>query len=255
MDAQDVGAVAKDFVAKPFDPTKDYAEGDVVQIDGKFYVFITYWRHQLNGSPIEYECVEELKNIGGVTKHQNAQDFLQLGFGGTNSPSYKRINTGYNNGRNTYFTLAPDGFTIEGSYGEVMRLINDEFRITTNNWQSFWSVRLRDVLTDYSVLPMRSDYFKSEYSKNPTSPYHVYNYLTNNYLTKANIEYNYLTKTEAGNTYMTESAADGKYSTPAGVASALSTALNNFKPQYIYNYYGNYRVNVDGKVQRQTHSG
>lgn len=255
LDAQDVGAVAKDFVANPFDPTKDYAEGDVVQIDGKFYVFITYWRHQWSGSPIENECVEELKNIGGVTKYQNAQDFLQLGYGGTNAPSYKKIHTGINNGHHCYFTLEPDGFSIDGSYGERMRVINDEFRITTNNWESYWSIRLRNTLTKDSVLPMRNDYFSENYKYNATSPWHIYSYLTNNYLTKASVEYNYLTKTEAGNTYMTETAADGKYSTPAGVASAIATALGDFKTQYIYNSDGNERMDVDGKVKRQTHNG
>lgn len=255
VDSVAQSAAKKDFVAEPFDPTKDYAEGDVVQIDGTFYVFTSVWRHQWSGSPIEEECVEELRNVGGVTKYQNAQEFLQLGFGGTNAPSYKRINTSHDGEQNTYFTFQPDGFTIDGSYGQVMRLNNNEFQITTNNWQSYWSIRFSDILTRDTVLPMSSDYFRPEYATSPTSPYYVYNYLLNNYLTKANIEYDYLTKTEAGNTYITESAADGKYSTPAGVASALLTALGDFEPQYIYNDYGNYRLDVDGNVQRQTHSG
>ena len=65
----------------------------------------------------------------------------------------------------------------------------------------------------------------------------------------------YLTKSEASSTYISEAAADSKYSTPAGIAAAISSALDNFRPQYLYNKDGNYRLDVNGKVQRQTHNG
>ena len=253
--AEEIGAVAKDFVVAEYDSGKDYKAGDVVRIGGKFYVFVDDWRHQWGGNPLDYEALEELTDLGEVIKYRNAKDFLQLGYGGTNAPSYKKVFTGWDNNKPCYFTFETTGWLIDGPFQEGIRMINQEIRVTTNNWSSYWRLYLPKVLHTDNVVPLRGDYLKEENKDLPTSPFYVYTYLTNNYLTKAAVEYTYLTKTEAGETYITETAADGKYSTPAGVASAISSALGGFQPQYLYSQYGNYRLNVDGRLQRQTHSG
>ena len=253
--AEEIGAVAKDFVVAEYDSGKDYKAGDVVRIGGKFYVFVDNWRHQWGGNPLDYEALEELTDLGEVIKYRNAKDFLQLGYGGTNAPSYKKVFTGWDNNKPCYFTFETTGWLIDGPFQEGIRMINQEIRVTTNNWSSYWRLYLPKVLHMDNVVPLRGDYLKEENKDLPTSPFYVYTYLTNNYLTKAAVEYTYLTKTEAGETYITETAADGKYSTPAGVASAISSALGGFQPQYLYSQYGNYRLNVDGRLQRQTHSG
>lgn len=253
--ADEIGAVAKAFVAEEYDPGKDYKIGDVVRIDGRFYVFIDDWYHQWGGSPIDYEAAVELSDLGEVIKYRNARDFLTLGDGGTNSPSFKRILTGWDNGKPCYFTIETTGWIIDGPYLNKIRLVNQELRVTTNNWDSFWSLRLPEVLQKENVAPMSNEYFSEEFKKSPTSPWHVHSYLTNNYTRTADMAVTYLTKNEASNTYISEAAADSKYSTPAGIASAISSALDNFRPQYLYNKDGNYRLDVNGKVQRQAHNG
>ena len=253
--ADEIGAVAKAFVAEEYDPGKDYKIGDVVRIDGRFYVFIDDWYHQWGGSPIDYEAAVELSDLGEVIKYRNARDFLTLGDGGTNSPSFKRILTGWDNDKPCYFTIETTGWIIDGPYPNKIRLVNQELRVTTNNWDSFWSLRLPEVLQKENVAPMSNEYFSEEFKKSPTSPWHVYSYLTNNYTRTADMAVTYLTKSEASSTYISEAAADSKYSTPAGIASAISSALDNFRPQYLYNKDGNYRLDVNGKVQRQTHNG
>lgn len=247
------GYAEKSFVAPDFDATRDYSYGDVVAISNRFYVFNQNWYHQWGGSPIEYQCVDELTSLQQLGKYMFAKDYLTLGYGGTNAPSYRKIYVGHENNHACYFILETSGFQFEDEYGGEFRMIGDEFRYTGDG--HMWSKRLRDMLTLDNVLPFSSTYLAEAYKQNPTSPYYVHVYLTNNYITASQISNLYLKKTDAANTYMTETAADGKYSTPAGVASSISSALGSFRPTCLYNSYGNYRLSYNGRIQRQTHTG
>lgn len=243
----------KSFVAPDFDATNDYSYGDVVAISNRFYVFNQDWHHQWSGSPIEYQCVDELTSLQQLGKYLFAKDYLTLGYGGTNAPSYKKIYVGHENNNACYFILETSGFQFEDEYGGEFRMIGDEFRYTSDG--HMWSKRLRNMLTIDSILPFTSTYLAEAYKQNPTSPYYVHAYLTNNYLTAGQTSDQYLKKTDAASTYMTETAADGKYSTPAGVASAIASALNSQRVTCLYNSSGNYRLNYNGQIQRQTHNG
>lgn len=243
----------KSFVAPDFDATRDYSYGDVVAISNRFYVFNQNWHHQWSGSPIEYQCVDELTSLQQLGKYLFAKDYLTLGYGGTNAPSYKKIYVGHENNNACYFILETSGFQFEDEYGGEFRMIGDEFRYTSDG--HMWSKRLRNMLTIDSILPFTSTYLAEAYKQNPTSPYYVHAYLTNNYLTAGQTSDQYLKKTDAASTYMTEMAADGKYSTPAGVASAIASALNSQRVTCLYNSSGNYRLNYNGQIQRQTHNG
>lgn len=243
----------KSFVAPDFDATNDYSYGDVVAISNRFYVFNQDWHHQWSGSPIEYQCVDELTSLQQLGKYLFAKDYLTLGYGGTNAPSYKKIYVGHENNNACYFILKTSGFQFEDEYGGEFRMIGDEFRYTSDG--HMWSKRLRNMLTIDSILPFTSTYLAEAYKQNPTSPYYVHAYLTNNYLTAGQTSDQYLKKTDAASTYMTETAADGKYSTPEGVASAIASALNSQRVTCLYNSSGNYRLNYNGQIQRQTHNG
>jgi len=189
------------------------------------------------------------------TVREEINGCLSLGYGGTNAPTYKKVFTGWDNGKACYFILAPTGWEIDGPFGESVRLVNQEIRVTTNNWESYWSLSLPKVLQTDDVVPMSGDYLSEQYKRFPTSPWHVYQFLTSRYMTSNAVDAVYLKKADAADTYMTPAAADGKYSTPAGVASAIAAALGDFKPQYLYSQYGNYRLDCQGTLQRQTHSG
>jgi len=252
--ADSIGAFKCSYVAPDFDPTKDYAEGDIVSISNRFYVFITHWRHQWGGSPIEEECVEELSSLKSIGEQVFAQAFLPLGFGGTNAPSYKKVNAGLGRSNYGYFILEPDGWEVETSSGEKAKLSNSILRYEVVGG-GHWDVDIKKILTSDMTLPIENRYLDEAYADNPTSPYHVHNYLTNNYLTAYQVDDQYLKKADAANTYMTETSADAKYATPSAVGSAIGSALGALRVEYLYNRYGNYRMNYDGLIQRQTHNG
>ena len=251
--AADVRGIGIDYVALPFETGRDYAEGDVVTINDRFYRFNQRWRKQWGDDPIGYECVDELTDFAQLGGAVMAQQFLTLGFGGTNAPSYKQVNAGYDNERWTYFTLSPSGMGFEDCYGGEFRMVADELRYTGGGANV--SVRIRDILTLDSTRSFSGDNLTEANKKHPTSAYYVYTYLTNNYLTALTVSDQYLKKSDASGTYLSQTDAASTYSTPADVASSISSALGSLKVTYLYNVYGNYRLNVDGRLQRQTHSG
>ena len=251
--AADVRGIGIDYVALPFETGRDYAEGDVVTINDRFYRFNQRWRKQWGDDPIGYECVDELTDFAQLGGAVMAQQFLTLGFGGTNAPSYKRVDAGYDNGRRTYFTLSPSGMGFEDCYGGEFRMVGDELRYTGGGANV--SVRIRDILTLDSTRSFSGDNLTEANKKYPTSAYYVYTYLTNNYLTALTVSDQYLKKSDASGTYLSQTDAASTYSTPAAVASSISSALGSLKVTYLYNVYGNYRMDYTGKVQRQTHNG
>lgn len=251
--AADVRGIGIDYVALPFETGRDYAEGDVVTINDRFYRFNQRWRKQWGDDPIGYECVDELTDFAQLGGAVMAQQFLTLGFGGTNAPSCKLVNAGYDNERWTYFTLSPSGMGFEDCYGGEFRMVADELRYTGGGANA--SVRIRDILTLDSTRSFSGDNLTEANKKYPTSAYYVYTYLANNYLTALTVSDQYLKKSDASGTYLSQTDAASTYSTPADVASSISSALGSLKVTYLYNVYGNYRLNVDGRLQRQTHSG
>ena len=251
--AADVRGIGIDYIAAPFETGRDYAEGDVVTINDRFYRFNQRWRKQWGDDPIGNECVDELTDFANLGGAVFAQQFLTLGWGGTNAPSYKQVNAGYDNGRWTYFTISPSGIGFEDSYGGQFRMVADELRYTGDGY--FWSKRIRDLLTTDSTLPMSGSYLTDEYKKSPTSPYYVYAFLTNNYLTAVTVSDQYLKKSDASSTYLSKSDAASTYSTPASVAAVIAGAIADIKPQYIYNATGDKRQRYDGQLSRQTHNG
>lgn len=251
--AADVSAVGISYVAPTFARGVDYEAGDVVEIGGKFYVFNARWRKSWQSDPIAEEYVDELTDFRNLGAALFAQTFLPLGDGGTNAPNYKKVFTGRANNVNCYLTLAPDGISVNDSFGGEFRTINDELRYTGDGVNV--SVRIRDILTFDSTRSFSGDNLTEANKKYPTSAYYVYTYLTNNYLTALTVSDQYLKKSDASGTYLSQTDAASTYSTPADVASSISSALGSLKVTYLYNVYGNIRMRYDGVLQRQTHSG
>lgn len=251
--AADVRGIGIDYIAFPFETGRDYYEGDVVTINDKFYRFNQRWRHQWGDDPIGNECVDELTDFAKLGGAVFAQQFLTLGWGGTNAPSYKMVNAGFENGRNTYFTISPSGIGFEDEYGGEFRMVADQLRYRDGNTQ--YEKRIRDLLTTDNTLPMSEYYFAESFKKQPTSPYYIYTFLTNNYLTAFTVNTDFLKKSDASSTYLSQTDAANTYATPSDVASKVSTAIANAQIQYLYNNYGNIRMRYDGVLQRQTHTG
>jgi len=253
VSAADVRGIGIDYIAFPFESGRDYAEGDVVTINDKFYRFNQRWRKQWGDDPIGNECVDELTDFAKLGGAVFAQQFLTLGWGGTNAPSYKKVHAGYENNRDTYFTMSPSGIGFEDEYGGKFRMVADELRYQEGNHE--WDVRIRNILTQNSILPVNNTYVAEDYKYSPTSPYYIYAFLTNNYLTAYTVNADFLKKSDASSTYLSQTDAANTYATPSDVASGISTAIANAKIQYLYNNYGNIRMRYDGVLQRQTHTG
>lgn len=246
-------AVGIDYIALPFEHGKEYEEDDVVIINNLFYRFNQKWRSFWTGDPIAEECVDRITNFSELGGAMFAKEFLPIGRGGTNSPTYKMIDAGYENGRRAYFVIEPCGIGFKDEYGGTFRMVGDELRYTEGTY--LYERRIRDLLTKNSILPMNSTYVGENYKQSPTSPYYVYVYLTNNYLTAITVDSQYLKKSDAASTYLSKTDAASTYSTPAGVATAIAGAINDVKPQYLYNSSGELRQRYDGKLQRKTHNG
>ena len=251
--AADVRGIGIDYVALPFETGRDYAEGDVVTINDRFYRFNQRWRKQWGDDPIGYECVDELTDFRNLGVALFAQTFLPLGDGGTNAPNYKKVFAGRANNVNCYFTISPDGISVNDSFGGEFRTVNDELRYTGDGVTA--SVRIRDMLTLDATRSFRPQYLTEEFKKYPTSAYYVHDYLTNYYQTAQTAGDTYLSKTDANTDYLKKTDAANTYATPSDVASKISTALANARMQYLYNSYGNIRMAYDGTLQRQTHTG
>lgn len=251
--AADVSAVGISYVAPAFTRGVDYEAGDVVEIGGKFYVFNTRWRKNWQSDPIAEECVDELTDFTKLGAALFEQTFLPLGYGGTNAPNYKKIYTGHSNNRNCYFLLAPDGISVNDSWGGEFRTIADELRYTGDGVTA--SVRIRDMLTLDATRSFKPQYLTEEFKKYPTSAYYVHDYLTNYYQTAQTAGNTYLSKTDANTDYLKKTDAASTYATPSSVDGKVATALANARIQYLYNSYGNVRMAYDGTLQRQTHTG
>ena len=251
--AADVSAVGISYVAPTFARGVDYEAGDVVEIGGKFYVFNTRWRKNWQSDPIAEECVDELTDFTKLGAALFEQTFLPLGYGGTNAPNYKKIYTGHSNNRNCYFLLAPDGISVNDSWGGEFRTIADELRYTGDGVTA--SVRIRDMLTLDATRSFKPQYLTEEFKKYPTSAYYVHDYLTNYYQTAQTAGNTYLSKTDANTDYLKKTDAASTYATPSSVDGKVATALANARIQYLYNSYGNVRMRYDGVLQRQTHTG
>ena len=251
--AADVRGIGIDYVALPFETGRDYAEGDVVTLNDRFYRFNARWRSFWTGDPIDEGYAEELTDFSKLGGAVMAQQFLTLGVGGTNAPSYKQVNAGYDNERWTYFTLSPSGMGFEDCYGGEFRMVADELRYTGGGANA--SVRIRDILTFDSTRSFSGDNLTEANKKYPTSAYYVHDYLTNYYQTAQTAGDTYLSKDDANTDYMKKTDAANTYATPSDVASKISTALANVRMQYLYNNYGNIRMRYDGVLQRQTHMG
>lgn len=251
--AADVSAVGISYVALPFETGRDYAEGDVVTINDRFYRFNQRWRKQWGDDPIGYECVDELTDFRNLGAALFAQTFLPLGDGGTNAPNYKKVFTGRANNVNCYFTISPDGISVNDSFGGEFRTINDELRYTGDGVNA--SVRIRDMLTLDATCSFKPQYLTEEFKKYPTSAYYVHDYLTNYYQTAQTAGNTYLSKADANTDYLKKTDAASTYATPSSVDGKVATALANARFMYLYNNYGNIRMRYDGVLQRQTHTG
>ncbi len=254
LEATDVGAIPMSFGAAEMDPTSSYrySTGDVMSISGKFYKAEWPFKPSTTPDPIGNEVVEELPDLKSFSEHVLRNSFLPLGYGGTNMPHYKKIDIGYESGnqRRAYLLLDTDGIDIQTRWnGEVFRIRNGRIMYTTTDWSSYYEIDVTKILTRSSVLPF--SYNTEAYKDNPTSSYYVYQYLTNNYLTALGTERVYLKKTDASTTYLSKTDAASTYDTPDGVKSKISTALQNYRPEYTYGEYGTYRTRQDGVMQRK----
>lgn len=250
----EVGAIPMSFGAAEMDPTSSYrySTGDVMSISGKFYKAEWPFRPSTTPDPIGNEAVEELPDLKSFSEHILRNSFLPLGYGGTNMPHYKKIDIGYESGnqRRAYLLLDTDGIDIQTRWnGEVFRIRNGKIMYTTTDWSSYYEIDVTKILTRNSVLPF--SYNTEAYKDSPTSSYYVYQYLTNNYLTALGTEDVYLKKSDASTTYLSKTDAASIYDTPDGVKSKISTALQNYRPEYTYGEYGTYRTRQDGVMQRK----
>jgi len=233
IDAENISLA---YVAEEFSSSKNYKTGDVVLIGTKFYVFVdTYWSG--SGDPIEEGYVEEVNSFKEIFKGVLKEAYLPLGFGGTNEPSYKVIDMGYDGGRG-HLILEPSGIEIDDKWGGRTRFLGS--LIQRYEGGSLLEKDIKNILTTDNVAGINSTTIQEEYKYRPTSPYYVYSWMTNNYLTKGEVEEGYISK----------SGFDG--ATKEDVSNAVEKASEKLSGQikYIYNEARNLRLDYKGTMER-----
>ncbi len=177
--------LAKDYLVAPFRRGVNYARGDLVEIDGRFYVFVGPWSGGSTADPVASGLAVELSDFRALAEALLAQSFLPLGEEGTNTQSRKTVETAYDRYGVATYTFLPDGFEIRDLDGSTLKLQNTLFRYTDASTGSTKTLDLEEMIQFANVLPMYPQYMDAAHATNPTSPYYVGNYLSANYRTAA----------------------------------------------------------------------
>lgn len=175
--------LAKDYLVAPFQRGVNYAKGDLVEINGRFYIFVGPWSGASTADPVATGFVVELSDFRALAESLLAQSFLPLGEEGTNTESRKTIETAYDRYGVATYTFLPDGFEIRDLDGSTFKLQNTLIRYMDASTGTTKTLDLEEMIQFANVLPMYPQYMDAAHATNPTSPYYVGNYLSANYRT------------------------------------------------------------------------